>query len=211
MCGKRDYGCANNINRGTSVCANRIRVSRHIVEERLIEPIRKELFSDEAVALFVQETTSLLKQKQSAREPEYDAAKRDLARAEKELANIMSAIKMGIVTPTTKAELERIEAERTRLQNSLKADTTTNDKLAAFLPDAVERYKGLLSCLGETLYRDVAQARQLIETLVGAVSLVPQTGGYLEAQMQPSLMGLGAILLNNNEKFEWLRGQDLNL
>ncbi len=211
MCGKRTYGCANNINRGNSVCSNRLRVPRKIVEERLIAPIREELFSDEAIALFVQETTRLLKQKQNEKAPEYDAAKRDLARTEKEIANIMNAIKQGIVTPATKTELERAESERARLQCALQADTAASGNIADILPNAKERYKDLLSRLGETLYRDVAHARKLIETLIGAVSLVPQTGGFLEAQMQPSLEGLGAILLNNDEKFLWLRGEDLNL
>ena len=45
--------------------------------------------------------------------------KKRLAAVEKELANIMTAIKAGIITRTTKDELTRLETEQTELEARL--------------------------------------------------------------------------------------------
>jgi site-specific DNA recombinase len=193
MCSTHSYGCAVNLNRGDAACSNRLRLPRRIVELRLMEAVQHELFSDEAVDLFIQETTMLLKQQEASR-PNQDSLKRSLDRAEREVANIMAAIKAGVVTPSTKAELERAEAERTRLEEALKSDAGTPDKLTSFLPDVKRRYRSLLEGLGKALMRDIAEARESLKTLLGAVRLIPQPGGYLAAELQQSFDGLVKLL-----------------
>lgn len=51
----------------------------------------------------------------------------------------MKAIKAGILTATTKAELERLEAQHARLEEEIKAATPKADKVVTLLPRARER------------------------------------------------------------------------
>ena len=152
--GAYTYACASNINRGEVVCSNGLRVPRQFVEKRLIEAIRGNLFSEEAVETFVKETAALLKQIQAESQPNQEAFKRQLARAEKDIANIMAAIKAGIITPTTKTELQKAEADKAGAEQALKLEATPTEKLPDLLPRAIERYKSFLNDLGEVLHRD---------------------------------------------------------
>ena len=148
------------------------------------------MLSEEAIDLFVKETTRLLKQRQASHVPASDAAAHDLAQAEKTINNLMSAIKAGIITPSTKAELERAEAERTRAQALLESSGGVTEQFATELPRAAEHYKALVGNLRKTLQRDVTHARQCLKTLVGSVRLLPHVGGYLQAELRHSAEGL---------------------
>lgn len=71
----------------------------------------------------------------------------------------MAAIKAGILTPGTKGELEKAEAERTRLLTTSNVNTRALDKLAEVPPGAAARYRALVSDLATTTQRDVAKVR----------------------------------------------------
>ncbi len=47
MCSTTSYGCASNLNGGDSVCSNRLRIPRHLLEEQVIQAIQNELLSEE--------------------------------------------------------------------------------------------------------------------------------------------------------------------
>jgi flagellar motility protein MotE (MotC chaperone) len=78
-----------------------------------------------------------------------------------ELANVMQAIKAGVLTTTTKAELEKLEGERQRLMESLNGSEAKRlKKIAAFLPNAEARYRQLVANWERLPQRYVAEARQ---------------------------------------------------
>ena len=70
----------------------------------------------------------------------------------------MVAIKAGIITPTTKAELEKAEAEQKNAEAALKANAGVSEILTTFLPKAADRYRGLISGLGQALSTDVVES-----------------------------------------------------
>jgi len=113
------YGCAGRKDRGATVCNNNLKVARKVVEDKLLEGIKTKLFAPEALELFVKETQRLLTERQRQKAGAEDDHSKRLAAVEKELANIMTAIKAGILTPTTKAELEKAEAEKRELERAL--------------------------------------------------------------------------------------------
>ena len=115
------YGCAGHKDRGSSVCGNSLKVSRALAEEKLLAGIQRDLFTHEGLDLFVKETTRLLAERNRQRQPDRERAELRLTEVEKELANIMKAITAGIFTASTKAELEKKEAERDRLQQTIVA------------------------------------------------------------------------------------------
>ncbi len=106
-----------NRNRGDSVCANGLRVSRSTVESVLLQDVRRELLAPTAYAAFELEAKEML----SREAPDPTHARRTLAHARKEAENIMNAIRAGIVTPGTKAALEAAEAGVTAATETLAA------------------------------------------------------------------------------------------
>ena len=186
------YGCGSHANGSKHACSNALYVRRDLVEQRLLEGIKQDLFTPEAIALFKKETTRLLAEARRQREPEAERLKRELSDAQTVADNIMAAIKAGIITDGTKAELEKAEAEVKRLTAEIEADAGAQDKVADFLPNAVERYQKLVSNLEKISQRDVPRAREQIKKLLGGeIKLYPsESGDYLEAEMTGDVVSL---------------------
>jgi hypothetical protein len=143
----RHYGCSGWLYRGQSVCSNTIKVSRTVVESVLLQSIQRDLFTDEGFLVFKQEVTRLLAERLRAQAPDRERANRQLQEVEGEIANIMTAIKAGILTMSTKAALEKAERERARLHDTLKTRATKADSVALLLPNLKERFKALVGNL----------------------------------------------------------------
>ena len=192
------YACGSHVNGGKHACANNLRVPRVLAEELLLDGIKNKLFAPAILEEYKRETARLLAEEKRRQRPDAEQARAALAKAEREIENIMVAIKAGILTPTTKTELEKAEAERTRLLAALNVDTRTLDKVAEFLPRAMDHYRALVAGLGTTAQRDVARARAQIKTLVrGRVTLHPTDQGYLEAEMAGDPAGLLKLVSNS--------------
>jgi hypothetical protein len=117
-----------------------------------------------------------------------------LAEVEKEIANIMAAIRAGIITPTTKAALEEAEAERAKLKAEAGAPAFMVNS-AIRLANARELYRELVDDLADTLRDHVSAARMQISALVGSeIKLHPIEGGYLEAELAGDYGGLLALI-----------------
>jgi hypothetical protein len=128
---------------------------------------------------FYQETTAILKGRKSQQDPERALHQLSIGQAEREIANIMKAIKAGIVTPTTKLELERAETDLNEAKTALEEAAGISELLTTVLPDAGGCYRALVKKLGETLYTDVPHARQCLKAALGLVRLVPSAAGGL--------------------------------
>lgn len=165
------YACASHLNRQT--CPNALRVPQRLAEARLLEGIKRDLFGEEALALFIKETTRLLAARARQRQPDLERLQRRLAVVEQELAHIMTAIKQGCLTVTTKTELEKAEAERLKVQEAIKTHAAKVDKVVTLLPRGAARYHALVQDLGSLAQTHMAHAREQIRTLVGEIRLVP--------------------------------------
>jgi site-specific DNA recombinase len=196
ICGSYAYGCAANVNGGDAACSNRLRVTRRLVELRLLDAIREDLFSQEAIQVFITEAGRLLREATAKHKPEREHARAELAAAEREIENLINAIRTGLDTPSVRAALNASEAEKLRLQKLLAADTSTGDKVAGFLPQAVERYHALVNDLPNTLARDIGRARAQLRTLLGDIKLNP-AGDHLEAELCGSFEGLMTLTASN--------------
>lgn len=85
------------------------------MESILLAAIQRDLFTNEGFMFFEQEAPRLLAERRPAQIPDRERLYANLAEVEREIASIMKAIKVGILTVSTKAELEKAEAERGRL------------------------------------------------------------------------------------------------
>jgi len=192
------YGCAGHKDSGTAFCTNSLKVSRLVAETRLLKGVREGLFTQEGLALFIKKTTHLLAQQARSKQPDCDRAQRRLPEVEREIANVMKAIKAGIFTQTTKAELEKAEAERTRLQGLITAQKTAakTDKVVPLLPRAMERYEAAIKRV--VTLKKTSEAREQLRTLLGEIKLTPSPEGHLEAVLIGHYKGL--IKLVDGEK-----------
>ena len=199
ICGANAYGCASNVARGAAVCDNRNRVSRKLVEIRLLDAIKTQLFKPEAVALFIAETKRLVREAARGRKPALEEAAKQLATVERQVENLLDAIKAGIITASTKDALVQAERDRARLRLELATREAPASKIAAALPNAVERYVAMLDDLANTLQRDVAKARYQLKELLGKVRLHPRDG-YLEAELSGNFGGLLSLASEQDAK-----------
>lgn len=161
------YGCAGKRDRGT--CSNELRVSRHTVELVLLRAVKDDLLSEAAFKAFEQEARAQLKA--AACEP--DAIRMRLACATQERDNIMSAIRLGIITPSTKAALELAEASMKSATEELnQARRMTPSQL---LPRARETWRRLVDSLEDV--QEVDAARESLREILGnEIKLFPVEG-----------------------------------
>lgn len=160
------YGCAAAKDRGT--CHSRVRVARSVAEDALLAGVREQLLSDSAFRDFQKAAAAELKRQA----PDAEAAKRRLAKAREERDNIMAAIRAGILTPTTKAELQKaeaaiIDAERAQVQP------------VRLLPNARETWNRLLSNLSQQRL-----ARDTLRAIIGTATVRTENGA-LFAEVAP--------------------------
>lgn len=191
MVSQTHYGCASYTNGGKNLCGNDLRVPRRLAEEKLLEGIRTELFTPEAIELFRRETIRLLAERRREKTPDAAQVERQLAKVRTEIERIATAIADGAYSPTLKAEIVKKEAERERLEATQRVGMSVLDKMAEFLPRAMDRYCALVTNLPSVLQRDVQRARAQIKTLLGdGVKLLPTKEGYLVAELAGDFAGL---------------------
>jgi DNA invertase Pin-like site-specific DNA recombinase len=108
------YACASFLNRGEAVCRNHRRVARGVLEHTLLRGIREDLFTEEGFAFFRQEVSRVLAERRNTTCTQADRVQADLRRVDEEIVNVLRAIKAGILTSSTKSELELLETEKAR-------------------------------------------------------------------------------------------------
>jgi hypothetical protein len=107
-----------------------------------------------------------------------DAARQKwLADAERTVANLLAAIKAGVLTPTTKAELLAAEAARDAARAEVAAAPAAEQNVRRLLPEALTLYKRMVQELPAILDREPDRARDILRRLLGAVRLVREAGG----------------------------------
>lgn len=151
------YGCAHAKDRGT--CSSKLRVRRKEAEHALLAGARAQL-TDEAFKEFQRECAKLLKQST----PDAGEAQRNLAAAERQRENILAALRAGIITPSTKAELIAAEGAVDEAQRALQAAKAVQP--ARLLPQARAVWDGLVATL-EAQARNVPQLREALRQIIG--------------------------------------------
>ena len=117
-----------------------------------------------------------------------------LEKVDKEINNIIEAIKAGILTTSTKSALDNAEAEKATLEKSLATGDGDLAQIGTVLPDAVDRFRDLVDDLENVLQRDVVQGRAQLRSLLGQqVSLHPTERGHLEAEVVGDYAGLVSL------------------
>jgi site-specific DNA recombinase len=199
ICHGTGYACSTATTQGQSRCTNTLRVERTLAEAVLLAPIQTDLFTDEGYELFRHTFLKSVAALQREKVSDQGRTQKRLAEVEQEITHIMEAIKRGIFTPTTKAELEKAEAERDHLRKSLEAPAKPNGTLPSVLPNLLQWFKRSLGTIAMLGPHEVDQARGIIRDLVGgSITLQPtQTshGQALVAHLKGNYLGLARHLV----------------
>ena len=180
------YGCATHKDRGAAACPSELRVPRKAAESALLAGIRDQLLTDDAFSAFQREVTAALKQAA----PDTDAARRALAKAERERDNIIKAIRAGIITASTKAELERAEADVRNAADDMQA--LERFQPAQVLPRARETWRRIVADLADYT-RDIPAARNALRELLGDRIVMHEKAGEIFAEIAGSSDSLSEI------------------
>jgi site-specific DNA recombinase len=159
-------------------------VRRDRVEETLLRLIYEEVFSPETVAYVSRKVNETLARRADSPCVARKRREAELTKARAELENVKSAIRQGIITPSTKEMLEAAERRVADLEAALKAPEV--ESKIAVLPSLVQLY---LNDLKGSLGRDTDRARALLAKLIGRVTL-RREGQRLVAELQGNLSGL---------------------
>ncbi len=192
--GRQHYGCATHKDRGPTVCSNSFKVKRSTIETILLAGVKDSLLSEDAYRAFEAEARTLLKQIK----PDPSNAKRRLQTAQKELDNLMNAIKAGIITTTTKAALHQAENDIEAAKKEISA--AERFEPTQMLPRAREIYRDMVAKLEAV--EDVTAAREALKGLIGDVRLVPENGTLTAEIQSAGLAGTAQISLVAGAGFE---------
>jgi DNA invertase Pin-like site-specific DNA recombinase len=159
------YYCANARERGETVCKGVPGIAQAKLESLVLDGIRHHLMQPDAVAEFIS-AFQLHQEKLSAeRRDTLARLERKVRVAEKGIANLITAIKAGIITASTKAELERLEREKEVADIALKGFSKA---MPAIRIDMAALYHLKVNRLAEALNAPETrqQATEIIRTLV---------------------------------------------
>lgn len=176
------YGCATAKDRGT--CASKARPRIEEAERAMLAGVRERFLSDAAFEEARKHVQAALKRRQ----PDVDAARRRLQDAERLRENILAAIRAGILTPSTKAELEAAEDAVAAAGEALRASAPASP--AVLLPRLREVWKGMVANLDGAARRS-PKARDALRALIGEATL-KTANGALVAEIAPSQIVLVA-------------------
>jgi hypothetical protein len=181
------YGCAIAKERGT--CLSRLRVARTCVEDALLAGIKRELLSEESFQRFQRAAAAELKRAT----PSMDTVKSRLVDAERVHANMMAALRAGIITPGTRAAL--IEAEREVEAARAAVNTLRLNQPSQILPRARETWRRIVSQLADV--RDLPEARDALRELLGSGIVLKASNGAVVAEISESqicmVAGAGSV------------------
>ncbi len=186
---KVHYGCANLRNRGT--CDNRVTIRRDVLEETVLSGLRDNLLHPDLVAEFVAEYQREYNRLRRHDEAAAAAKQRELAKVEREIANIIAAVKAGLFAPSMKDELSALEARKA----TLVAETAeTKEEMPRLHPGLAEVYRSKVDDLVTALNQDDlrAQAAEAIRELISEIRLIPQDGA-LAIELVGELAGILAL------------------
>ena len=190
LVGARHYGCANSRNRGT--CTNRLTIRRDVLEATVLGGLREHLMHPDLVAEFVaeyqREWNRLRKETLGAR----TGLEAELKAIEREIRNIVEAVKAGLFAPAMKEEMATLEARQVELRARL--EEAPADAPMALHPGLAEVYRRKVAELSAAL-NDPALRQQAAEALRGvveAITLVP-VDDALQIELVGALAGILAL------------------
>ena len=169
---RKDIACSNHVGKGT--CGNSRTIPREALEARVLAGLKDRMMSpeivEEAMRAYAQETNRLNRERRS----NGDAWRTELAKVEKQIAQIVEAIADGMYHPSMKEKMTGLESRKAELTQFLAE--VPEDKVD-LLPNAATIYAQKVAKLTEALNQpeERPEAAEALRMLIEKVVLVPGT------------------------------------
>jgi site-specific DNA recombinase len=186
LVGARHYGCANTRNRGT--CTNRLTIRRDVLEATVLDGLREHLMHPDLVAEFVaeyQREWNRLRQETLGARTGLEA---ELKSVERQIRNVVEAVKAGFFAPAMKEEMAALEARQAELQARL--EEAPAEPPMALHPGLADVYRQKVADLSAALNVPAQrhEAAEALRGLIEAITLVP-VDGALQIELVGALAG----------------------
>lgn len=172
------YGCSNHWNKGESVCSNEIKIRKKDLEDRIISSLKLDFRNEFYVRYLTERVNTLIaKEHQEARQRWRKNALNDhLKKIEKEIENLLMAIKAGIITETVREKLLEAEKKKRETKEKIAVLNTEDSKPVSMITN--DRIKEYLINLRETLNLQPVLGRELLTKLISYVTIDTNNGEW---------------------------------
>ena len=190
---RRRCGCAR---------SSPVTIRRNVPEETVLRGLKDNLLQPELIHEFVtayQQEFNRLRREQANEQAQ---TRIELSKVERQIRNIVEAVKAGLFAPTMKDELTTLEERKARLPKSTRDQTEDPPMLHPGLADV---YRRKIEKLTEALKNEElrAAAAEILRSTIQMIRLVPEEG-----ELAIELVGeLAGILALRREKSPGLLGQ----
>ena len=193
---KDRYGCATRGRQGT--CSNTRTITRQVLERRVLDGLHGSLLTPELVAEFISEYQREWNRLQSQRGRETAKRDRQIIDVKRRIAGLVNGIELGIITTTTKARLEALEAEKAELEQR-----PVDQPLPSIHPNLAKLYRGKVARLEQELADPevAADAKSLLRSMISAIVITPGAKrGEVGLELHGELAGILALAQDHKNK-----------
>jgi site-specific DNA recombinase len=193
------WRCGRMYETGASACSNRLEIKREALEATVLSGLQTHLMQPSLVKEFAKEFRNELRRVAGDATAERRRAKSELSKVDRQLKNVMMAIKDGIRTPTTLSELQSLEARRTHLAELI---DTPSARAVALPKDLAAIYHAKVANLREELDRSRirTEAADALRSIISVVRLTPKNG-QLAIDVELNIHGVLTLAANDNERW----------
>jgi DNA invertase Pin-like site-specific DNA recombinase len=184
-------GCSTARNKGT--CDNRLNIRRDELETRVLTALRTKLVDPELFAHFCEVFTQEMNRLRMEARLRIGSAEAEIAKIDRELARLLTAIKAGGPIEAVVEDMKRLEQRKSELRSFL---AEADEPPPMLHPSMALQYRKRVQQLYDALQGDDearrVEAAETLRTLVDQIILTP-SGDRLEIDVQGDLAGILAI------------------
>lgn len=164
------YACSGWLNGGESACSNRVRVSREKVEDRVLEGVRSDLLSDEAIAEYRRALRSAMRDRRKAADQTRQASERRRRELEQQIARLVDGIAAGHL-PADGAVGVRLRAAEEELAAMMAISRAPTEAQEEASVGALVRYRQMVGNLSCATGARTGEVRDALRELLGQVQV----------------------------------------
>jgi site-specific DNA recombinase len=174
------YICGTYHAGGPHACGNRQTARRDLIEDVLLEPVKKQVLSPEAVEFAISVIRELWQQRQAQQPTDCTP---EIPRLDNEIEQFERLVSMGVLSPGVGAAgLEKARRDRAALVRAMAPRSIT--PMRDFAIHAEAAYQSAVGRLGDVLRgANVSAAREALRPIIGTIRCTPEPrGDYLVAE-----------------------------
>ena len=184
----RDHlGCFGTRDRGT--CSNKLTISRHVVEERVLAALEEKLLRKDFFEEFCREFTKEMNRLRMEQRAGLTSAKREVDRIGRRIKKLLDLMLDDQITVTeAKTEMKALDERRQELQAQL---AIADDPPPLLHPSMADLYRAKVEELAAALRRDDSrvEAAETLRGLIDSIVLIPE-GDQLRIELKGNLAAM---------------------